>query len=155
MSKETGIPKELAEEQLELFFNYYEMDLEEALADEDEGFGEDDESAKAVRRAANQLKKKLVKAIQYGRLEIKDAADGGLDVIQYLKFPLSGGFEALKWNGITGLAKAQLKDLDKGSPFNKLYSFAGAITKAGDKIRNLRDMDLATAEALVAVFLRV
>ncbi len=154
MSKAVIIPKELAEEQLELLFDYYEMDLEEMLLEDEDDV--DDKSQAAAQRAAKQLKRKLTKAIMYGRLELTEGETGGLTIIQHLKLPSKSGPQQLKWSGLTGVAKTKLKDMDKGSAFNKMYGFAAAVTKTSiQTIMELKDMDLVTAESLIFVLLRV
>jgi hypothetical protein len=131
---------ENATEQLAIMADYYELDWEEDFPKTDKGGS-----------VGTQTERKLLKAIQNGRLEISETEDG-IEIVQHLKRK-AGNVEKLVYKRISGNAKTALKDLDKGSPHAKIYALLGAISGEGETtIRKLTDLDLSTAECLSSVF---
>ena len=143
MKREDIISKEMAEEQLELLFDHYEID---DLAEEMAAAGEEKATAQA-----ETLTRKLIKAIQRGRLEITDGADG-FKITQRLEKPV-GQVTEIQYGEVTGAAKVTIKGGDKRSPFQTSYDFLAAVSKQTPAtFHRMSGKDLSTAECLFAVF---
>lgn len=146
MSKEPIIPRENAEEQLNLLLDFYEIEVEEEVLDEDEKDSKALESLEAIKR-------RLLKAIMYGRLEIREAPED-LEVIQHLRKPMKDGSSELHWNGVSGTAKSSIKVGDSGTGMSVMYKLCAAMTGvSATHIMALKNLDLSTSEALCNLFL--
>lgn len=147
--------REAASEQFELLEEYYDIDeddMEDDLGDEEED--EISESGKAGYRMA---KKRLLRALRKGQIEIKDENDT-LRVIQTLAKPPKelGGKNVIIYNEITGQAKIPMKKHKDNNLYGKIYAFLSGLSGQEELIfRNLKGADLSIAESLGAVFLRV
>ena len=138
------INEQLANEQLEELYDYYDVDDEIMEA---EG-GEQDSLGIAVRVQRHQMIIKLRK----GRFEVQSGEDG-LRVIQHLRREVSGKNE-LTWKEPDGIAKIEL-DKQKAGDNQRLFAFVGYLTGVGaTKAKTLRGPDLSTAELLATFFMR-
>lgn len=128
------ISKEVAEKQLDIFFDYYELDIEEDIASET--------SRDAVKASA----KRIVKAIRSGRVEITN--DDGLKIIQIV------GEEKLEYKELDGKCKI-LTDKYDGN-YAKIYAMAGYLNGLGlDGMKNLKAVNLSIAESIGMLFLQI
>lgn len=151
MSKEPIIPKETAEEQLNLFLDFYEIEIEE---EEDEQLSPEEEKEAADKiKEMKAIKRRLLKAIMYGRLEVKEAPED-VEVIQHLSRNTKGasdGGTKLHWEGISGVAKSSIT---AEASMTTMYKLCAGLTKVTPStIMALRNLDLSTAEALAQLFL--
>ena len=139
----TKIPREDAEKQVDLFLNFYDIDSEE------------DASNKAHRESLDASIKKLVKHVMRGRVEITDNGDGGINVLQRLKFPVNDVNE-LEYKVVGGVAKKQMKNADESDQHGKIYSLVGSLTGwNGNSIAKLQGVDISAVECLGVLFLVV
>lgn len=145
----TLISAELAQAQLDLLFDYYDVDLAtDLLAD-----GEDPDDR--ATRAGESMKKKLLTAIQKGRLEIAEG-DDGLVVSQHLRRPIPGVPNPLVYGEVTGRAKTVMSKFKKDDAHGRIYAFLGALSGEGaSAIMRLKGVDMGLAEVLGAIFLMV
>jgi len=142
MEKENKLSLEAAEDQFELLTDYYDIDL-------------DDEDDSDVRRANKSIKKKLVKAIQRGLIEIKEEEDT-LNVYQYLIKPMDGIKSPIKYKEPSGLSKIAMKESGKEDHYGKMYNLLGGLSGEGKKpFLKMRGRDLSTAESLALLFLDI
>ena len=127
------LSEESAAEQIDLFMEYYEVDLEdipEALAD-----------------GVAAAKAKVEKAIRKGRVEIRDGE--GLEIMQ----KINGGKSEVVYGELTGKAKIAMGDK---TDYGKIYALLGALAGIGETaIQKLRGADLSTAECIGMLFLQV
>jgi len=138
------VSRENAEKQLELLLDYYEIELEKRLKSDDA------EKAQAV---ADSVQDILIRAITKGRLEIdEDPEDGGIRIIQTLRRPV-GEVSQIRYYEVTGRARTAIKDVEKGSIYNKMYSLLSAVSKQPIVVfHRMGGVDLTTAETLFTVF---
>lgn len=138
------ISRESAEAAVDEFFDYYELDPE----DEDP-----DSKAQLVK-----AKKKMVKAVQNGRLEFKTETNKkGIEemcVYQHLKKPLANGTATFRYREMGGRAKTAMKGAGENDMAGKMQSLLGYLsgTSAGI-IADLQGVDYSLAESLSLVFL--
>jgi hypothetical protein len=136
------ISKESAEEHFKIFLDYYEIDLDE----------EDDDE---VRSANKSIKKKIVKAIQLGRIEFKEENDT-LNVYQHLKHSIQGIESPLVYKEPTGYSKIAMKESGKEDQYGKLYHLLGGMCGHGKApFLKMRGKDLSVAESLGLLFLDI
>jgi len=152
------ISLENAERQFRVLEEYYDLDEDDMIDDLDESSedatgDEIDEAGKAGYRMA---RKRLLRAIMCGLLEIKE--DGNtLRVVQKLRKPPAdlGGAEIV-YNEITGQSKIPMSKHKDTNIYGKIYAFLSGLSGHPEAIfRNMRGADLSIAESLGAVFLRV
>lgn len=139
---ENKIPKENAEDQVQLFLDYYDIDPEEDAAN------------KAHMESMKASIKKLVKHVARGRLEISQGKDG-IEITQFIQFPINDVSE-LKYKVLTGRNKGQMKNADEADQHGKIYSLVGSLTNwTGDSIAKLQGVDISVVECLGVLFLVV
>lgn len=133
------ISREAAEEQLDLFFDYYEIGPEDLEPAQLEGF--------------LTARKRLTKAIQNGRLSIEDGEP--LKITQYLKKP-KGDVSTLEYSEMGGHAKIAMKGRDETDTYGRIYAVVGSLTGVGEKaIAGLKGVDMSIAECLGILFLLI
>ena len=136
---ETKLSEETAQDILEQFIDYYEIDP----ADMSDDVGE----------AITTSLVKIRKAIQKGRIEINIDSET-ITIKQHLKKPHPGIENPLIYKEIVGTAKTPIKP--DVSHYIKIYTFLGALSGEGlSNIQKLRGADLSLAESLGTVFLQV
>jgi len=137
---ENKISEENATAQLQVLLDYYDIDFADF---------EDDK----LRQAMTHASKKLVKAIQKGRLEIVES--DGITIRQHLKNP-SGEVSVLTYREVDGTSKVAMKSKGDGDNYGKIYAMMGSLSGLGDvAIQKLKGVDLALVENLGTLFLQV
>lgn len=135
--KKNQLSEEVANDQLQIFFDYYDIEVETGT----------EEQKKAIETA----QRKLSRAIQKGLLTITD--ENGVTVIQTLLYP-PGECSTLTYKKISGQSRLAMKD--KGNEYTKMYSLLGYLSGLPiNAIAKLEGQDLSTAEYLAVLFLAV
>lgn len=130
------LSNEVAGEQINLFLEFYEFDLDEMS-----------ETKRNILLPAIDI---LKKAIRLGRLQIK-LDDNSIIVIQKLVRP-PGGVDQLKYKEVTGRSRTAMKE--DASEYVRMYQLAGAVSGVGyNAISVLSAIDLKTIESLCLFFL--
>lgn len=138
------VSRESAERQVEKLFEYYEIDLVKRLKSD---------NADRAQAVADDVKDLLITNVERGRLEIDDDEDGtGIKIVQHLRRPV-GGVSEIRYYEVTGKARTAIKDVDKGSPHQKIYALLAAVSRQPIQVFfNLGGVDLTCAETLSTVF---
>ena len=137
MVESKGISKEAAEEQLEIFKDYYEIDEEYFVP----------ETAMIM----NQRLAEVNKAIRKGRLEISNA--GGLKIKQRLR-NTTNGVDELNYSVLTGKAKVQM-DKSDGAHSRNYTLMSSLANEPYATFEKLEGVDMSLVESLGALFLAV
>jgi hypothetical protein len=128
---EKKISPENAQDIFNLLLDHYEINSDDE---------EDKESIKTISGV-------LLKAIQYGRLEIK--LDDGLKITQHLS-----NSKILEYEEISGEAKLEMDKYSKQGQYARMYGLIGFLTKEGfPVISKLKGKDSSLVEALATIFL--
>jgi hypothetical protein len=148
--RELLISKENAQEQLDLFFDWYDIDFEEMYEAAIQG-----ENGATIRAAKN----KLIKAIRQGRIEVKevsnDKGETSLELHQKLDCPIFDK-NVLVYKEITGSIRASAKADPKANDTKKMYQLLGSITGEGAEIfLRLRRADIGLTDMIGFLFLMV
>lgn len=131
------ISKEVAKEALDSFYDYYEIDMNDL----------DDDLKMAV---AGEVQRKLIKALQSGRLQIS-----GASVKQTLKNP-PGEVTEITYGELTGKAKIAMKGKAEADHYGRIYALLGSLSGLGETaITGLKGPDLSLAECVGVLFLQV
>lgn len=140
---EVKISAEMADEQLNLFFEYYDID-ENEINDED------------IKRGMISARNKLHRAIMQGRLEILEELDS-LVIRQTIKRPPKGlTSNPIVYKELDGTAKIAMKDRKTADQYGKIYALLGKLSGEGIVvIQQLKGADLSVAEMLGVLFLTV
>ena len=148
---EYQIGEQEAKDQIDLFCEWYGIDLEEKSdAAEDEGI-----IAYALTHKA------LLKAFRLGRLEVQMREDkkGGetIVVVQHLAHPLNGGsLSEITYYEITGATKANVKIPKNATETAAMWaSLAVAAKEPVEVFRGLRGADIGVAQLFGFLFLQV
>ncbi|MCK5127580.1 MAG: hypothetical protein KAR42_15090 [candidate division Zixibacteria bacterium] len=132
----TVISWEVANEQFNLFLDYYDLEAE-------------DFANEATKEQFETASNKLVKAITKGRLEIKE--EESLCVTQILK-----NGEHIEYGVVSGKHKLAMKGKKDTDIFGRIYAIMGSITGLGETaILKLAGIDLSIAESLGFLLLQV
>lgn len=125
------LSEESAAEQLELFMDYYDVDMNDIPT--------------AQRDAVDIACRKVSKAIRRGKIEIRNT--DGLQVVQMVKET------ELVYGELTGRAKIAMGDK---TDYGKIYALLGSLSGAGETaIQKLKGADLSIAECIGMLFLQV
>lgn len=125
--------EEAAADQLQLFMDYYEVELDDTQASQ----------ADAVKVA----KAKVLKAVRLGRVEFRE--NDGFEIMQ----KVNGGKTEVIYKELTGKAKMAMGDK---SDYGKIYALLGSLAGIGETaIQKFRGADLSTAECIGMLFLQV
>ena len=136
------LSEEAAEEQLELFCDYYGINL-------------DDEDDKEIRRANASVKKKIIRSIRRGLVEFKEEEDT-FNVYQNLIKPLQGITSPIKYKEPTGHSKIAMKESENTDYYGKMYNLLGGMSGEGKKpFLKMKGQDLSIAESLALLFLDI
>jgi len=128
-----NISQEVAEEQLNAFLDYYEIELDE-LPEEING---------AV--------KKLLSAICKGRVEVLSNGE----IKQIFKNP-PGEVSEVVYKELTGSAKLAMKGKSAEDHHGRIYALLGSLAGIDERgISKLRGVDLSVAECIGVLFLQV
>lgn len=137
------ISQEAAEEQLNLFLNYYDIDLEDTGNDKD------------LARANRSVKNKIIRAVRKGLVEFKEE-DDTLNVYQNLTKPLQGVTSPIKYKEPTGHSKIAMKESENTDQYGKMYNLLGGMSGEGKKpFLQMKGKDLSIAESLALLFLDI
>ena len=124
--------------------DYYDLDI----SDYDDVEVDGTKASVAIRVS----KKKLIKAIRKGRLEIKDE-DGEMIVLQRLTAKYKNRTE-LKYKPLSGSAKIAQSKFKSDDHNGRMYAMLGSMSGEGaSAIIGLKGPDLTTAECLGGLFL--
>ena len=127
---------EAAREQLNVLYDYYEID-----------FSELPEKLKTALEATD---KKLLKSVRLGRVEISLDEKNIVKVVQTIR-----NGEPLVYREIDGAAKVAMGSKDENDAYGKAYALMGALCGLGETaITQLKSHDLSVVECLGTVFLQ-
>ncbi|MCK4499839.1 hypothetical protein KAU11_05035 [Candidatus Babeliales bacterium] len=130
------LSEESAQDQLELFFEYYDMEVEDIH----------DDQAKALEMSIS----RIIKSIRKGKLEFAET-DSILKITQHLK-----NGTTIVYGEISGKTKLAMKSKLDTDNYGKIYSLCGSLTGIGEAgISKLKGADLSLCECIGALFLQV
>ena len=139
-TKERKISHESAENQLESFLEYYDIEF-------------DDIENERSHDAAMQTKKKIIRAIVSGRIEINEV-DGVPLISQHLKN--TDEEKTLNYVEITGRHKLVLDQKKEDKNYSKIYTLLASLSNTSESvIAKLKAADMGIAESLGFLFLQV
>ena len=148
-AKKVTISEESARAQLDVFFDYYEIDAENV------GGGEN------AQDAFDSTVDRLVDAIKKGRVEIEEA-EGGLVVRQTCKNRAKTGTQdassaaVIEYKEISGAAKDAMKHKKESDNYGKIHAMLGYLSGLGENaIKGLRGVDMSISECIGVLFLKV
>lgn len=147
--RELILSEESAQAQLDLFFDWYDIDFDDMI-----------EEAKASRSELpiKTIRKKIVRAIKQGRVEIKEATVGdepSLQVYQHLDHAALGK-DSIVYKEVTGRARAASKTIEDANDTARMYQFLGILTGEGSALFDrLRGADIGATDAVGILFLMV
>lgn len=148
MAREFKISEESAQAQLELFTEWYGIDLDEMLAEADP----------KTKGAVNLAKAKVIKALRWGALEFKELSDNDgptLIVEQNLMRPI-GALDKIVYQEVSGLARASMKSDDSVNDTARMYQFLAVLSKQDMfTFHKLRGADIGVVDSLGFLFLMV
>lgn len=142
--KGNKIDDDRAEEIVNEFFDYYEIDPNDEEPD--------------TRAQLMKAKNKLVKAVIKGRLDFKEEPNSkGISemvVYQHLKKPFQNGTDCFRYKEMGGTAKVAMKGAGENDFAGKMQSLMAYLsgTSAGI-IADMKGADYSLAESLALVFL--
>ena len=133
---EYKIGKEAAREQLDMLYDYYEIDF--------------DELPKELGTALKATDLKLLKSVRLGRVEISMDEQNVIKVVQNIR-----NGDPLIYREIDGQAKVAMGDKDEKDHYGKAYALMGSLCGLGETaIIKLKSHDLSVVECLGTVFLQ-
>lgn len=144
ISLEQKINPEAAQQQVDLFLDYYEVELDDF---------EDKKVLNAIKTAMNKIKKAVMRC----RIEIK-LENNSLVILQTLKHPFdrtnASRMETIKYKSLRGQAKTRLKYCDENDDYGKVYALMGGLCGEPDStMQMLEGVDLTVVEAISSIFL--
>lgn len=137
---ESKISSAVAQQQLDELLNYYEIDKESFL---------DDNQANIFDQTCGRLKKAIMK----GRLSINN--EDGIKVKQLLKNSYGGDIDSLNYAVLAGKHKTSMGKHKDTAHYSRMYALLGSLVGMSDVIKKLEGVDLSTAECLGFLFLQV
>ena len=133
---EYKIGKEAAREQLDMLYDYYEIDF--------------DELPKELGTALKATDLKLLKSVRLGRVEISMDEQNVIKVVQNIR-----NGDPLIYREIDGQAKVAMGGKDEKDHYGKAYALMGSLCGLGETaIIKLKSHDLSVVECLGTVFLQ-
>ena len=136
------ISEESAEEQISNLLEYYDIEIEDF----------DNENLKSALATS---RRKLVKAIRKGMIEIKEE-DGTPIVYQHLLKPVKGIESPIRYKEVDGRSKRAMKKMSENDYSGRIYAFLGGLSGDGSTIiERFQSQDLTVAECLGTIFLQV
>ena len=133
---EYKIGKEAAREQLNMLYDYYEIDF--------------DELPKELGTALKATDLKLLKSVRIGRVEISMDEQNVIKVVQNIR-----NGDPLIYREIDGQAKVAMGGKDEKDHYGKAYALMGSLCGLGETaIIKLKSHDLSVVECLGTVFLQ-
>jgi len=152
MSADFLISEEAAQAQIDLFCDWYGIDLDETRA-----VVADTETPKAV----DFVLRKLVKAFRQGLLEVQERSldDGGQTLVLIQKFkiqPKGSSVTEIVYHEATGASRANVKTAKNMSKTAEMYHGLAALSHENVKLfYNLRGADIGITEAIGFLFLQI
>lgn len=140
-----AISEESARKQLDVFFDYYEIDPDNI------GGGEN------TQEIFESTVDRIVDAIRKGRVEIVEN-ENGLIVRQILKHILSGDSKSknIDYKEISGAAKDAMKHKKETDHYGRIHAMLGYLSGIGENsIKSLRGVDMSISECIGVLFLKV
>lgn len=135
------VSEEVAEEQLETFLDFYDIDI--ASIDH-----------KEVQAGLKLSASKVKRAIRKGKLSVELAGDS-IKVIQTFK-NTEGTEDTIDYTVIAGRHKVAMKDKSDTDNYGKIYALMGSLSGLGEKaILKLKGADLGLVESLGGLYLQV
>jgi len=133
------LSRESAEEQFNLFMDYYDIDPEDW--------------ADSLQVPFQTAKNRLIRAITKGNLSIE--AGDPIRIVQILIKP-KGDTTELVYSEMSGRAKVAMKGKDETDTFGKIYALVGSLTGLGETaITRLTGADMSIAESIGLLFLQI
>lgn len=130
------LSEEVAEDQVQLFFDYYDLDIDDIS----------EEQARVFEMSLSRIKK----AVRKGKLEFAEIG-GVVKITQHLKNDTT-----LIYDEISGRSKLAMKNKADTDNYGKIYSLCGSLTGIGESgISKLKGADMSLAECIGALFLQV
>lgn len=130
------LSEEVAEDQVQLFFDFYDLEVEDIP----------DDQIKVLDMSLSRIKK----AVRKGRLEFTES-DGVVKITQHLKNETT-----IIYGEISGRSKLSMKNKADSDNYGKIYSLCGSLTGIGESgIAKLKGADISLAECIGALFLQV
>jgi len=137
MTSPIKISSEVAQDQLDIMIDYYEIDI--------------DIMSESIRENVAFALEKIKQAIKKGRVEITNDKD--LKIIQKLKTPINDVTEIV-YGPATAKSKLQIKDKD--DQYKKVYKLMASVSgEQSASIFKLSLVDASILECLGLVFLQV
>jgi hypothetical protein len=134
-----------AQKQLEMIFDYYEVDIEDYAGIKVKGTN--------VQKTLEFAKKKLLKSIRRGRLEVGKDDSGRLSIVQHLQ----GSYATLKtieYKPLKAKDKIAMGNEDEDNNHAQMYALLASMSGIeSGKFGALEGKDLTTAECLGNFFL--
>jgi len=117
------LSKETATEQLEILLDYYDIDDSDFI---------DDETGE-VSPAVASIKRKLIKALSKGRLELEFDDNGQFTgyVFQHLEGTYKKLESPVKYKKLGGAAKVATKEAGENNKYGKVYALMGSLCGFG------------------------
>lgn len=135
---ENKVSQESARESLNVFLEYYEIDI--SLLPDGQRVGVEASLAKAE------------SAIMRGKLEIALGSEGVVSVTQYV----GKERKKLEYAELNGLHKVQMKKAAENAHHERAYILVGGMTGVGlDGILKLKGADLGLAEVMGSLYMQV
>jgi len=132
------ISEEAARDQLNLFTEYYDIELEDIP----------EKQVEAYEASVN----RIIKGIRKGKIEIKD--DDGIKIIQTVG--KEGADQTLVYGEISGRTKLAMAKKSETDGYGRIYALCGSLTGSGEGgILKLKGADLGLCECIGALFLNV
>lgn len=147
---ETRLSKETAEEILEQYFEYHDIDLD---GDDDDVDSSAEEIAdrKQLLKTVRTAKRKLVKYIMLGTVEIK--IDDECTVTQILHKPIPQG-DRITYREVDAKAKVEMGKAGEDNYLGQAYYLLGSLSQLGyPAMLKLKARDIRVAEMLANIFL--
>lgn len=131
------LSEESAQEELNRFYEYYDIDLSDL--DEDDG----DEEMSIGNRAIKSLQKKILKGVRKGVLKFEER-DEGFFIVQTTRRG-----NDISYKEIDGHAKTEMGKKKDNDHSGKCYALLGYLCGEGENlIKKLKGPDLSLAEAI-------
>lgn len=139
MPREFKLSEESAQDQLDIFHEYYD-------------FYPEDVSEERMSKMLKEVENKILLAIRQGKLEIS-IVEGTIKVIQNLK---SSDGETVEYAELKGRHKVGMGKKSENDNHGRLYALLGSITGLGEQaVLKLRGADLGLAESIGAYYQQI
>jgi hypothetical protein len=142
MNEEVKIERNRAEEIVQEFFDYYEID-------------EDPDRDKNSLTVIKEARRIFVKKVVAGKLEFNMDGDQ-MTVVQHLRFPLKNGDTKITYGELSGKAKSVLKRAGENDQAGRMQLMMSTLCNyPATVLQNLRSTDYSLMEIIAALFFTV